>query len=97
MWIVDNYRVAKWYYRDAPGIGDRVTYMDGTHTFVASISATHITLNNSLRMRRPYLSRRMAEWTFEKATEYVRDLQAKRATSSRQVGSLRSLSTIRVG
>lgn len=81
MWTVDNYRVSRWYYRDAPCVGDRVNYMDGTRTRIAAVGLAHITLDNSMRMRRPYLCARIGTWIFQKVTEYWSTRQATRVQS----------------
>lgn len=60
-WVVNDYRVKRWYYEEAPEVGSKVVYLDdGSFTRVSRVSWNRIYLSSSVSMRRPYLGRRLA-------------------------------------
>lgn len=63
VWVLDNYRVKRWYYRTAPQAGDKVMYLeDGFNTRIARVTPLAIYFDDSTVMRRPYLASRLAGW-----------------------------------
>lgn len=71
-WVLDSYRVRSWYYRDAPAIGDKVTYLrDGFATRVTSVNFFRIGFASGTSMRRPELGRRLVLWVLPRLQNLI--------------------------
>lgn len=83
-WVVNSYRVKRWYYRAAPAIGDRVMYLeDGFGTRVQSVKFFSIFFEDGSAMRRPYVGRRLVACLLPR----LQNLIPTRASSSRKRGT----------
>lgn len=83
VWILDNYRVKRWYYRAAPDIGEKVHYLqDGFGTRVSRVTPFAIYFEDSNVMRRPQLGRRMLEWSLPRLHSLTTRLNAGRSSAS---------------
>lgn len=63
-WLLENERITRWYYRDAPAPGSVVMYAHETYIDVVShVTLTHVWLASGRALLRPYIARRLARWS----------------------------------
>ena len=63
-WLLENDRITRWYYRDAPAPGSVVMYAHETYTdCVERVTLTHVWLVSGRALLRPFIARRLVRWS----------------------------------
>ena len=63
-YLLENDRVNRWYYRDAPPIGAVVMFTHETYIDqVARVTLTHVWLVSGRALLRPFIARRLVRWS----------------------------------